>query len=146
MLTPKLPTKSSFPKYIQQLREIVRHKCKTCSKEYCLACGESYNTSKERTKNDLDDLDLFHCSNLQGVILGVGLSMLENLYLDQTSNKISEDGGNKRKQSEPVHSSSTPDDDDDSHVPLPVQKKKQKVGTGYAGDIREDVGLISMGH
>ncbi|VDB85365.1 unnamed protein product [Peniophora sp. CBMAI 1063] len=109
---------SSFPKYIQQLREIVRYTCKTCSREYCLACGESYNASKARTNNDLDDLDLFHCSNLQGVILGVGLSMLENLYLDQTANKSSEDGGNKRKQSEP--------------------NKRQKVGTGYAGDMRED--------
>ena len=47
--------------------------------------------------------------------------------------------GNKRRQPESVHSSSTPDDDDDSYLPLPVQKKKLTVGTGYAGDVREDV-------
>ena len=126
MPTPELLSKLSFLKYVPQLREIVRHECKTCSKEHCLAGGESYNTSKGRAKDDLDDLDLFHCSNLQGVILEVGMFMLENLYLDQTSNTSSEDGGNKRKSSEPVHSSSTPDDDDDSHGLIPVQKKKQK--------------------
>ncbi|KAI0035657.1 hypothetical protein K488DRAFT_82845 [Vararia minispora EC-137] len=130
---------SSFPKYIAQLRGLVRQKCEKCSKEFCLACGEPFNASKTQSERDVDDLDLFHCSNLQGVILGIGLAMLEQLYHDQTQHLVDVDGrGNKRRQPEPVHNSSTPDDDDDSYPPLPVQKKKLKVGTGYAGDVRED--------
>ena len=70
--------------------------------------------------------------------------MLETLYLDQTADRDADDGGSKRKQSEPVHSSSTPDDDDDNYVPLPAQKKIKKVGTGYAGDVREDVCYIPI--
>jgi hypothetical protein len=32
-----------------------------------------------------------------------------------------------------------PDDDDDSYLTPPAQGKKPKVGTGYAGDQKEDV-------
>jgi hypothetical protein len=122
----------------------VRQKCAKCSKEFCLACGEAFSNSKTQSERDVDDLDLFHCPNLQGVVLGVGLAMLEQVYHDQTQNPSAADAdsrGNKRRQPEPVHNSSTPDDDDDSYPPLPVQKKKIKVGTGYAGDVREDVSL-----
>lgn len=31
-------------------------------------------------------------------------------------------------------------DDDDAYFTVPVQGKKAKLGTGYAGDAREDVG------
>ena len=45
-------------------------------------CGESYQpeTQNSRNSNDL----LFHCSDLQGVIVGMGLYMLEQLYIEET--------------------------------------------------------------
>ncbi|KAI0321805.1 hypothetical protein OF83DRAFT_1097239 [Amylostereum chailletii] len=131
---------SSFPKYIEQLRGLVRQRCKGCAKEFCLACGESISTRKVEAAKAEDDYDLFHCPDLQGVILGVGLSMLEALYHDQVQNP-GPDGDTKRRKTSSSNASPAPgevDDDEDHYPPFPVQKKKLKVGTGYAGDVRED--------
>ncbi|KAI9507568.1 hypothetical protein F5148DRAFT_1204007 [Russula earlei] len=136
---------SSFEVYISYLREIVRKKCKKCSKVFCFACGEPINGPKvpESTKASNDN-DLFHCSNLQGIILGVGLAMLEQLYHDQLQNPLGHENKvrtSKRRKTDPVINAPMildPDDDDDSYLSPPTQGKKSKLGVGYAGDQKED--------
>jgi hypothetical protein len=143
---PQPPRQATFDVYINYLRGIVRKKCKKCHKVFCFACGEpiNYPKSPESTKAS-SDRDLFHCSNLQGIILGVGLAMLEQLYHDQlqnphgTENKVRT---SKRRKTDPVMNAPMildPDDDDDSYLSPPCQGKKSKLGVGYAGDQKEDV-------
>lgn len=95
------------------------------------------------------DVNLFHCSNLQGVILGVGLAMLEMMFVEQRRQLGDEQsqGGSKAKTSKKrkmdIHPHSSlingdDDDDDTYYMSLPVGKKARG-GTGYAGDGREDV-------
>jgi hypothetical protein len=137
---------NSFEIYINHLRGIVRQTCRKCRKKFCFACGESINAPKspESTKEP-NDPDLFHCSNLQGIILGVGLAMLEQLYHDQLQNPLGPENKvrtSKRRRTDPIISTSMildPDDDDDSYLSPPAQGKKSKVGIGYAGDQKEDV-------
>ncbi|KAH9966032.1 hypothetical protein BC827DRAFT_1355112 [Russula dissimulans] len=136
---------SSFDIYIKYLRGIVHKKCKRCSKEFCFACGEPISGSKvsgstKASKNN----DIFHCSNLQGIILGVGLAMLEQLYHDQLQNPLPHENKirtSKRRKTDPLISAPMildPDDDDDSYLSPPTQGKKSKLGVGYAGDQKED--------
>ena len=136
--------------YIKHLRGIVRKTCKRCSKVFCFACGEPINEPKilEPTRAK-DDRDLFHCSNLQGIILGVGLAMLEQLYHDQLQNPLCPENKtrtSKRRKTDPVISTQMildPDDDDDNYLTPPTQGKKSKLGVGYAGDQKEDVSFHS---
>ena len=139
---------SSFEIYIEYLRGIVRQKCEKCLKKFCLACGEPINGPSPRSQESAkgsNDPDLFHCSNLQGVILGVGLALLEQLYHDQLQNPLGPENKvrtSKRRKTDPVINTSMildPDDDDDSYLTPPAQGKKPKVGIGYAGDQKEDV-------
>lgn len=114
--------------------------------DFCFACGEPINTGNNRDPSSSDDDKLFHCSNLQGVILGIGLAMLEHTFSEQrqqTSEESSQKSKtNKRRKTDLHSSSSTPkgdDDEDDSYyMSLPVGKKS-KGGVGYAGDVKEDV-------
>ncbi|CDO68460.1 hypothetical protein BN946_scf184760.g16 [Trametes cinnabarina] len=95
------------------------------------------------------DASLFHCSNLQGVILGVGLAMLEQAYLNEAqeptpTQKYVGRTSRKRRKMEiphviPPNVNDDEEDDEDIHYPVPVQGKKAKLGTGYAGDAREDM-------
>lgn len=94
------------------------------------------------------DEPLFHCSNLQGVILGVGLFMLEQMYYEQvhdsSSSSDTQPRNNKRRKVDSSGTrvsshSSTPVDDDDDVYYATLQGKKAKGGTGYAGDVKEDV-------
>ncbi|KAF8505689.1 hypothetical protein F5888DRAFT_1651094 [Russula emetica] len=136
---------TSFDVYIKHLRGTVRKTCKRCTKVFCFACGEPIHGPKflEPTKAK-DDRDLFHCSNLQGLILGVGLAMLEQLYHDQLQNPLCPENKtrtSKRRKTDPVISSQMildPDDDDDNYLTPPTQGKKSKLGVGYAGDQKED--------
>ncbi|KAI0307244.1 hypothetical protein B0F90DRAFT_1807893 [Multifurca ochricompacta] len=135
----------SFEVYINQLRGIVRQKCKRCFKEFCFACGEPINGPKiPELATVSNDHDLFHCSNLQGIILGVGLAMLEQLYHDQLQNPLGHENKirtSKRRKTDPVINTSMildPDDDDDSYISSSALGKKLKVGIGYAGDQKED--------
>ena len=125
---------------------MVRKKCKRCSKVFCFACGEPINDPKNpESAKPSDDRDLFHCSNLQGIILGVGLAMLEQLYHDQLQNPLGPENKirtTKRRKTDPVFSAPMildPDDDDDNYLSPPSQGKKSKLGVGYAGDQKEDV-------
>ncbi|KAI0711061.1 ubiquitin conjugating enzyme family protein [Cerioporus squamosus] len=141
----------SFPAYIKHLESIVPRTCTRCSKTFCFACGESNTPSHSKIPGSLEvDASLFHCANLQGVILGVGLAMLEKSYLDDTQDPGSQKSGDRtsrkrRKPEAPAPPAAVADmlddddDDDDSYYPIVVQGKKAKLGTGYAGDAREDM-------
>jgi len=76
---------------------------------------------------------------LQGVILGVGLSMLEHLFSEQIQ-ELPEGKDHKARSSKRRKTDSTPDlDDDDTVYYASVQGGKKRGGTGYAGDQKEDV-------
>lgn len=89
---------------------------------------------------------LFHCSNLQGVILGVGLAMLEQMFIeknqDVSDSKDQMTRNNKRRKTNGPASHDIDEDDNLYYAHGSVQGKKAKGGTGYAGDQKEDVGLI----
>ncbi|KAJ8086580.1 hypothetical protein AAF712_002010 [Marasmius tenuissimus] len=125
-----------FPTYIESLRKIVPQSCKRCHTEFCLACGESISSEKPSREKSQDPL--FHCSNLQGVVLGVGLYMIEQMFTEQhgelSDNKDSRARTPKRRKTE---AAMDPDDEDDVYYGA-VKGKKQKGGTGYAGNQKED--------
>ncbi|EJT97519.1 hypothetical protein DACRYDRAFT_84483 [Dacryopinax primogenitus] len=75
-----------FEHYVSYLRSHVQAKCSSCSAEVCLACGELATSSrldkpKRRDGNPPDPL--FHCAELQGMVLGMGLSMVEKMFEEQ---------------------------------------------------------------
>ncbi|OSD04457.1 ubiquitin conjugating enzyme family protein [Trametes coccinea BRFM310] len=140
----------TFPQYVKHLQSIVPRTCTRCQKQFCFACGESITASHQKVPASLDvDASLFHCSNLQGVILGVGLTMLEKVYLKTaeeslTLRKLGDRTSRKRRKMEFPHvmaplMNDDEDEDEDIYYSAPVQGKKPKLGTGYAGDIREDM-------
>jgi ubiquitin-protein ligase len=141
------PIFSEFSTYIDHLRRTVKQSCPNCNIEFCFACGETINPGTSRLNASID-VSLFHCSNLQGVILGVGLAMLETMFIEQRRQLGDEQsqGASKakttKKRKMDLHSHSSPingdDEEDDAYyMSLPVGKKARG-GTGYAGDGRED--------
>ncbi|GBE80076.1 ubiquitin conjugating enzyme family protein [Sparassis latifolia] len=136
---------AEFPTYIIHLRNIVPRTCTKCTKTFCFACGEPTTPDHQKATSKEDDV-LLHCSNLQGVILGVGLAMLEKTYDDQdqdvTSDETNKATNGKRRKVQvapaPILQHEFDDDDDEDYPPM-VQGKKAKLGVGYAGDVREDV-------
>ncbi|KIJ56783.1 hypothetical protein M422DRAFT_72920 [Sphaerobolus stellatus SS14] len=130
---------TDFSEYIDNLRNLVRQRCPKCSAEFCLACGETISKEKiHRPNAATDDDPLFHCSNLQGVILGVGLSMLEDLFMDQSRDapKLTEKNSKKRKVQETADDIG--DDEDMYYAPTAGKGKKSKGGVGYDGNTKED--------
>lgn len=139
---------ATFSKYIEQVTRIVRQRCTACHKKYCIACGEAITLDKAQRPNAAaGDEPLFHCSNLQGAILGIGLSMLESVYADvlhdsPDSQDIKARATKKRKVDATSHASTPDGEDDDTYYGTSIihgKGKKAKGGTGYAGDLREDV-------
>jgi hypothetical protein len=140
--------------YIEHLNRIIRHTCPSCHRIYCIACGEAISAEKTQRPNAAaGDNPLFHCSDIQGVILGNGLSMLEQVYANIIQEHTDDGDPNartikRRKMDVSVTPShvSTPDFDDDDDVYYGAlghgKGKKAKGGTGYAGDGKEDVSLI----
>ncbi|KIY49167.1 hypothetical protein FISHEDRAFT_65234 [Fistulina hepatica ATCC 64428] len=144
-----------FNAFIAHLRQLVHKKCVKCGTEFCFACGESYAVDK--TKRDvfaMDQDDLFHCSNFQGTILGMGLCMLEQMTSEQSERNASSlsDGDRSSKRRKTASSSSASqksklssavksfmleDDDMEYYMGAPKGKKANR-GTGYAGDGKED--------
>jgi hypothetical protein len=80
---------------------------------------------------------------LQGVILGIGLSMLEQLFSEQTQEQTQdylESKDHRARSFKRRKTEATPDiDDDDTVYYASVQGGKKRGGTGYAGDQKEDV-------
>lgn len=103
------------------------------------------SAEKGKRPTTAKDDPLFHCSNLQGVILGVGLSMLEQLFTEQTQeNYDKKECSTRTTKRRKTEQNSTPDNDEDDGVYYAgihssLQGKKAKGGTGYAGDQKEDV-------
>ncbi|CAE6494097.1 unnamed protein product [Rhizoctonia solani] len=130
----------SFTMYTAALRETVQQTCSKCKQVYCLACGEGVSTTPSQQRSfpgaaGAADV-LFHCANLQGVILGIGLHMIEQLF--QEHHKAHDDtvGGSKKRKVSPQAGSY--DEDDEYMSGELVRGKKAKAGTGYAGMGKED--------
>ncbi|KAL1660626.1 hypothetical protein GGF50DRAFT_106202 [Schizophyllum commune] len=128
----------SFSQYIDHLRGILQRRCPNCQTDFCFACGEHLSADKvKRPSMAQDDNPLFHCSNLQGVLLGVGLSMLEQMFVEQREQGPSRNAERtaKRRKTQTPTLPSGDDDDDTYYAGVSV---KQKGGIGYAGDQKED--------
>ncbi|KAF8313070.1 hypothetical protein DL93DRAFT_1188221 [Clavulina sp. PMI_390] len=117
-----------FSDYVNNLRNSIEYNCATCNTKYCRACGERVDPQKA-SKPNYDKL--LHCPDLQGVILGVGLAMLEHLYASETN---TDDPTSKKRKSTP-----SPDEEDEYAAPAPRGAKKAKGGIGYAGNVKEDM-------
>ncbi|THV08584.1 hypothetical protein K435DRAFT_740799 [Dendrothele bispora CBS 962.96] len=134
-----------FSAYIDHLRKIVRQECIRCHTQICIACGEHVVPDKgQRPLSDQDDQSLFHCSDLQGVILGIGLFLIEQMFSEQDVERVEgkepQVRNTKRRKTNTTKrpdTDITPDDDDDMYYGL-IRGKKQKGGIGYAGDQKED--------
>ncbi|EAU84763.2 ubiquitin conjugating enzyme family protein [Coprinopsis cinerea okayama7 len=130
---------SDFTSYIERLRSIVRARCQRCHSEVCLACREPVSPEKEKAKSTTSANDpLFHCADLQGLILGVGLLMLEQLFQNKDESAVVDQGSRTSKRRRT-------DDGGDENIPgiifpgvIGASGKKAKGGTGYAGDQKED--------
>ncbi|EIN10758.1 hypothetical protein PUNSTDRAFT_142698 [Punctularia strigosozonata HHB-11173 SS5] len=129
-----------FDTYIKELRKRVHRLCGRCHKAFCLACGEGITGEKSRTGDSTDPL--FHCSNIQGVTVGIGLFMVEKLFLEQTQDNArqtepdAKPGLFKRKKAA-IDAGTPPMYDDDDFIG--PQNKKAKGGIGYAGNVKEDI-------
>ncbi|CAA7259737.1 unnamed protein product [Cyclocybe aegerita] len=124
-----------FSTYISRLRNSVVKICPRCHSKVCLACGEPVSADQEKYASTRED-PLFHCSNLQGVILGVGLTMLEQSFNEQSpeqadTNDVSTRNSKRRK-------TGIDHEVDDENVYYPHAGKKAKGGIGYDGDATED--------
>ena len=109
----------------------------------CLACQES--ASSDPGKQD----PLLHCADLQGVILGVGLTMLEQLFErgsqeqpEQVENSVELSTRNSKRRK--IDISSSHDVDDEDIVYYANVGKRQKGGIGYDGDASEDVSTFDL--
>jgi len=125
---------------VLRLKGLIRKLCPACKKLFCLACGEPIAEAQSK-----DEDILFHCPNLQGIILGVGLFTLENKYTEQYSPSALNDtlqtksrNPKRRKTGTGNSSPASEVDDYDYGISGPVGKRA-KGGTGYAGSQKEDV-------
>ncbi|KLT45850.1 hypothetical protein CC85DRAFT_86895 [Cutaneotrichosporon oleaginosum] len=135
------PLFADFTNYTRYLCSILEQTCPRCSHVTCLACGESVNTQKAKISFTGELEALFHCSNIQGVTLGVALHMIEQAFgttLEATQVGAASPAPKKRKVvslaelliGEGAESSSSGDEGD-----FRAAKKK---GTGYSGSACED--------
>jgi len=94
------------------------------------------HTQRVPTKAPWDPL--FHCADLQGLILGVGLYSVERMFTDQLSGVIQtadlDKSAKKRKAEVTSHIQ-----EDDEYLSNNGQRKKAKSGIGYDGAVKEDV-------
>ncbi|QRW19118.1 ubiquitin-conjugating enzyme [Rhizoctonia solani] len=131
---------NSFTTYTNNLRETVHQTCPKCKQVYCLACGEGVSSTpvQQRSFPGAPGVAnvLFHCANLQGVILGIGLHMIEQLFQEQHRTHDDTVGGTKKRKVSPQAGSY---DDEDEYISNEMARgKKAKAGTGYAGMGKED--------
>ncbi|KAK7061704.1 Baculoviral IAP repeat-containing protein 6 [Favolaschia claudopus] len=135
------PIFPEFSSYVAHLQKVVPKTCQRCQSEFCFACGEPITEKVQRPGAAAPGDPLFHCADIQGVILGVGLSMLESMFSEQTQDLKSIHDPNKsrnakRRKTGKLFSKEADDDDDDGF--LHTSSKKPKGGIGYAGDQKED--------
>ncbi|KAJ7781258.1 hypothetical protein B0H16DRAFT_1497657 [Mycena metata] len=138
------PIFPEFASYIAHLRSVVQKTCQRCHSEFCFACGEPVTEKVQRPGAAAPGDPLFHCADIQGVILGVGLSMLEQMFTEQAheSSAAAQDpkarSSSKRRKTGKMFSKDTDDDDDEAYYNLGSSGKRAKGGVGYAGDQKED--------
>lgn len=131
------PHQRDFLTYIDKVKGKVRQVCPSCSKTFCLACGESYSAPDKSRPGIAAEDELFHCANLQGVTLGMGLSMVQQLFADQAKNESNSSGEPEKKKRKTDKVAGAYDEDEDLITPSSAQKLKG--GIGYAGSRQEDV-------
>jgi len=131
-------SQADFTTYISQLTKIVRKICPGCDTTFCFACGEAITEKVKRPNAAQDDNPLFHCSNLQGVILGIGLSMTEHMFTEQVQDSESKDERTAKRRKT---NSAVPIDMNDTEDEYSEQAPARR-GTGYSGAAREDVCIM----
>lgn len=113
--------------------------CPRCHSKVCLACGEPVSVDVEKHSSTRED-PLFHCADLQGVILGVGLTMLDNIFNKQSQETLeTADASSRNNKRRKTDSGPAENDDGDILYYANNQAKRSKGGVGYDGDIVEDV-------
>nr|XP_019043448.1 ubiquitin-conjugating enzyme family protein [Kwoniella bestiolae CBS 10118]OCF22378.1 ubiquitin-conjugating enzyme family protein [Kwoniella bestiolae CBS 10118] len=114
-----------FLAYTAYLKARVRSSCPQCLQVTCLACGEKVDRNGKQSEED----NLLHCPNLQGVILGVGLHMIEQAFSE---------GSESKSLSSSASSTNAP----------PVKKQKTLFGgpTNDAADGSMDENTLSSGY
>ncbi|BEJ13516.1 hypothetical protein CspHIS471_0306900 [Cutaneotrichosporon sp. HIS471] len=136
------PLFPDFPNYTRYLSSIIEQSCPRCAQVTCLACGEpAHGKNKAKVSSTGEIESLFHCSNIQGVTLGVALHMIEEAFgttLDLSQVEISSPAPKKRKiKSLAKMIIGAGPDSDSSSGDDPVRHVMKK-GTGYSGSIYED--------
>ncbi|OXC68093.1 hypothetical protein AYX13_03304 [Cryptococcus neoformans] len=135
----------TFPQYTTYLNSIIRPSCPQCHQITCLACGERVDRpsalhsqhSKDKApiisasgiSSEATQEALLHCPNLQGVILGVGLHMIEKTFSQGRDHTSCADKGGKTPPSKKRKTNDNPSF---------VKGKGAVKGTGYAGNVQED--------
>ncbi|KAF7301634.1 Baculoviral IAP repeat-containing protein 6 [Mycena indigotica] len=131
---------AEFASYIKHLRSIIQKTCSRCQSEFCFACGEPITDKVQRPGEAAPGDPLFHCADVQGVILGMGLYMLldQMVQSQSASSPDSKSRNNKRRKTGKVLPKDADDDDDEVYHNVHGTGKRAKGGTGYAGDQKED--------
>ncbi|TYJ53196.1 hypothetical protein B9479_006174 [Cryptococcus floricola] len=153
----------TFSQYTEYLANIIRPKCAKCAQITCLACGERVDrpSALRSHSHSLDSVkgkgrssatpsttaesfapaeSLFHCANLQGAVLGIGLHMIDQNFKtgkDQTR-KAALAGGKVTPPTKKRKSAGEEDDAADTTFQLFGKGKSAVKGTGYAGELAED--------
>ncbi|WVQ77522.1 hypothetical protein IAR50_007208 [Cryptococcus sp. DSM 104548] len=146
----------SFPLYTQYLASIIRPRCPKCSQITCLACGERVDrpSALRAHANPHESAQgkasggptlgmvafspaesLFHCANLQGAVLGIGLHMIDQNFTtgkDQARKAAVGGGGKVTPPAKKRKTGSAEAEEDDDDAPAALK------GTGYAGSLTED--------
>ncbi|WWC92891.1 uncharacterized protein L201_007853 [Kwoniella dendrophila CBS 6074] len=166
-----------FSSYTEYLRAKIRLTCPQCNQITCLACGEKVNRSDGTASNNNPAINgngkqtttkmesLLHCPNLQGVLLGIGLQMIETAFSSRSdSSKLASSTSNSGSlQTQPskkqktgllntssnktlsllgsgdiANGSTDPDSEDEPDWSGSGEGTKAVKGTGYAGSGKED--------
>ncbi|KAJ7068237.1 ubiquitin conjugating enzyme family protein [Mycena amicta] len=139
--TDFFPIFAEFSSYIKHLQSIIQKTCPRCQSELCFACGEPITDKVQRPGAAAPGDPLFHCADVQGVILGMGLYMLlEHMVQSQAaaSPDAKSRNNNKRRKTGKVLPKDADDDEEEPYFNVVGTGKRAKGGTGYAGDQKED--------
>ncbi|KAG8983238.1 hypothetical protein FRB90_006206, partial [Tulasnella sp. 427] len=146
----------TFEQYNESLRAKVVRKCPKCSQELCIACGEMVSDADKNRASHQPRYDpLFHCSDLQGLLLGMGLYMIDSAYASEMLGLGGGDGtesgraAKKRRVDTSPDESATPPSSGNiisnifgsatGAASAAAAAAKKKSGIGYDGAIKEDM-------
>ncbi|KIO34017.1 hypothetical protein M407DRAFT_17275 [Tulasnella calospora MUT 4182] len=138
----------NFELYTDSLRAHVVRKCAKCKQEVCLACGEIVSDADKNRASHQPKYDpLFHCADLQGLLLGMGLYMIDNVYASEMLGTGGADGTDSGRAAKKRRVDTSADDGHSSGNLLSnmfggnttVSAGKKKSGIGYDGAVKEDM-------